>query len=212
MMKVLFLGLLAVAAMANVSESKADIHPDHGYRYHATYAQWDAGFGGYYDSTINAYGYVNTCYHMAPNDTVYIEELQETEGYHQVNVYSDANGTQTVATYYVYEENGVRRVERRDFYDGRVSYQTTYYQTDYTIWNTCEWNQGWDNVMIGALSIDIGAVVLATAGGTPEGAVLGIASLAFGSSSVAQGEQQIQQSSLETSIVKTTYSNGVSLQ
>jgi hypothetical protein len=217
-MKVLFLSLLAVVAMANASESKADVHPEHGYKYHTTYAQWDAGFSGYYgyrestcDVAINAYGYA-TCYGgITPSDNVYVEELQESEGYHQVNVYSDEAGTQTVATYYVYEDTTVRRVERRDFYDGRVSMETTYYQNDYTIWNMCEWNQGWDNVMVGSLTIDIGAAVLAGAGNTPAGAVLGIASLALGSLSVSRGQQQIAQSSLETTIVKKTYYNGIAV-
>jgi hypothetical protein len=217
-MKVLFLGLLAVAVLGNANVSKADVHPEHGYKYHTTYAQWDAGFGGYYgyresacDTTINAYGLVNTCYRMAPSDNVYIVEQQESSGYHRVNVYSDEAGTQTVATYYVYEDTTVKRVERRDFYDGRVSMQTTYYQTDYTIWNMCEWQQGWDNLYVGALTIDIGAAVLAGAGDTPAGAILGLGSMALGSSSVSKGEQQIQESSLETSISQTTYSNGTAV-
>jgi hypothetical protein len=215
------LGLLTVLSTMP-SLSQADYYQPHrGYRYRVTYESWDSGFTSYYGyreschRQYTGYGVYQTCYdtaYFAPSSYVYVEELQMTGGYHRVRVFRDEAQTSLYATYYVYEQGPVRRVEYREFsYDSTfyTPYESSYYHGNRSVWNEFNWDVGFAEVMVGAATVGVGAAVMASSGGNPTAMAAGLLSASAGSLSVSAGMNQMHQSSLQAHLAHHRYHSGI---
>jgi hypothetical protein len=219
-MKTLILCLLALTgAFASTSARADDFHAQHAYRYHGPYGDWDRGFHTYYgyqeqgECARNPGHYL--CYrpdHFRDTDEVYIEERHMDNGYHRVQVYRDSSYSQLYVSYYVYDDGrGVRRCEYRDF-DGDDVYVTRWTTETVTIhwdiWNQAQWDQGFDEWLVGTTVAWAGLAVATSSNNTDvELVALGVSVL--GSISASRGRQKMDASGLETVVVQEHYHQAV---
>jgi hypothetical protein len=218
-MKTLILCLLALTgAFASTGARADDFHPQHAYRYHGPYGDWDRGFHNYYGyqeqggCARNPNHY--TCYrpdYFRDSDEVYVEELHMSNGYDRVTVYTDSGYSRSYVTYYVYDYGGVRRVEYRDFDHDDIYVErwvTTTTTVHWDIWNQAKWNEGFNEWLVGS-AVAITGLAVAESSNDGEVQLIALGVSVLGSISASKGRQKMDASGLETVVVQEHYHQAV---
>ncbi len=208
-MKLNLLSVLAIVGLVStiVQTDRAEArNHSRGYRYTATYAQFDYGFHQQYAYTERECRSVytrnwtsQTCFesvYVQPATVVYIEELQ-VGNYKRVNVYLDRDYSQRYVTYNVVSERSYRRVVRREFahdtYLGRV-YEDNHWHTHSHAFVQLDMNKAWNKIAVGAGLTAIGIDALANSRRDSGKVAGGIAAL-LGFILIGNGAEQAQEES-----------------
>jgi len=222
-MKFVSIVVLTMSVLATLSARAEGPYATKGYRYRATYSQFDRGFHDHYGYAERRescqFQYSNgwtsqTCFEIQPTEYVYVEERFVDGGYSRVAVYRAEHDATPYAEYYAYSNGGDRRVERRHF-ESSVYFHDDYYcdRAYYheTVWVSIDFNT-WQGKMITGLEFAAIGTQIAAESRNEAGQVVGGTIAVLGSLSMSAGSQQAErESELQKSISEAAKTDGTNL-